>query len=239
MNRLKNCIGFQLKSTAKTTIIFICIYFAVCAVLLLFLSPYVNGSFNSGFYIGCSVFIFVHVIAGYRENYNYLLMFSNTRKNIFLSSAATFSILSVFLAVISVISIQLDGTFARVFEFSGSGHLGLLNLIYGSSNMISEFLWFTAFFILICSFSMLYSSLAYKLGKIFITFFWICFGISWVVLPAASGIDGASTFFNTLKAYFCVSVPNGILLAPVNFVITAVILGSVAYVISSRQPQVA
>lgn len=239
MNRLKKCIDFQMKSMIKTTIIFICIYILVCAVLLLFISPSINGGFNSGFYIGCAVFIFVYVIAGYRENFNYLLMFSNTRKNIFFSSAVAFAAMSIFLAVVSILSIQMDGVLARLFEFGGNSHYGLITLMYNDSNMAAEFLWFTAFFILICSFSMLYSSLAYKLGKIFITFFWICFGISWVVLPAASGIDGASTFFNTLKAYFCIDVQNGILLAPVNFTITAVILGAAAYLISSRQPQAA
>lgn len=237
MSRLKKCIGFQFKSMAKSTSIFICIYILVCAVILLFLSFSIHGSFNSGFYIGCAVFVFVYVIASYRESFNYLLMFSNTRKNIFLSSAVTFAAMSIFLAVISIFSIQFDGIAARVLEYSGISHSGLISLMYDSSNMAAELLWFTTFFILICSFSILYSSLAYKLGKVFITLFWVFFGVSWIVLPATSGIDGVSVFFNTLKAFFCIGVPNGILLAPVNFTITAVILGAAAYLISSRQPQ--
>ena len=225
---------------AKTTITFLCIYFAVClALFVLFQTTTSEGSVNSGFYIGSSVFIFVYVIADYKEKFNYLLMFSNTRKNIFISSAVTFTVMSIFLAVVSILSIRLDGVVSRAFEFGGSGHLGLLSLIYNSSDIAFEFLWFTTFFILICSFSMLYSSLAYKLGKVFITLFWICFGISWFILPIASGLDGATTCINALKAYFCISVPNGILLAPVNFIITTVIFGAAAYVISSRQPQVA
>lgn len=241
MNRIKKCIGFQIKSIAISTSIFICVYILVCAAILSFLNFSINGGFNSGFYIGCAMFVFIYIIAGYRENYNYLLIFSNTRKNIFFSFAVTFAAMSIFLAAASVLSIQMDIGLAGVFGLGGanSDHSNLIGLMYNGSNMAEKFLWLAAFFILICAFSMFYSSLAYKLGKIFITLFWICFGVSWIALPIASGIDGTSGFFNVLKAYFRIGVPHGILLAPVNFIVTAVILGAVAYVISTKQPQTA
>jgi hypothetical protein len=228
----------------KSTAWFLAIYSAVC-LFLFFLTfqmtksyPNSSGSINSGFFFAGAIFLFVSVSAGYKPHFNFLLMFGNTRRNISLSSVCTFSILSVVLAVISLIAQLLDK--AATVVLAGNSrriYQDLLSTIYKNNvNAATEFLWFLGLFLLIFSVAMLYGSLSYKFGKAFITCFWIAFGLSWMVLPAMAG---AAAFINALKAYFCYGVPNGILLAPVNFLITAIILCAGTYALSARQPQVA
>lgn len=241
MNRLAKCIKFQFVNTTKSTVGFLGIYTAISlALLIMFLNlndSNSNGSISSGFYIGGSVYAFVYVIANYKAMFNYLLIFGNTRKNIFLSSAITSIMLSILLSVVSILSLFIENVLSKVFLYNNSANL--LSLIYNSSNYASEFLWFTAFFIMICSFSMLYGSLAYKFGKVFVTVFWVGFGVSWMVLPIISGMNNVSIFITALKTFFCIGVTNGILLSPVNFIITAMIINAAAYVISRRQSQIA
>ena len=239
MNRLVKCVNLQFRIMAKSTLLFLGIYFAVTlALLLLFLSfrgSNSNGDVNTGFYIGGAIFAFIYVIANHKAMFNYLLMFGNTRKIFFFSTAITSVAMSIFLSLVSIFSLFWDELMSKTFHFNNTDNL--LNLIYNSSNKAAEFLWFAAFFIVICSFSMLYGSLAYKLGTVFITVFWVAFGLSWMVLPGLAGMGGITAFINILKTYFSVGVPNGILLAPVNFIITAIVLGGAAYFISRRQPQ--
>jgi hypothetical protein len=139
--------------------------------------------------------------------------------------------------VVSLLVQLLDEAATAALSGSGSFNSDMISAIYGNSaTAATEFIWFLGLFILIFSFGMLYGSLSYKFGKAFITCFWIAFGLSWMVLPAMAG---AAAFINALKAYFCYGVPNGILLAPVNFLITAIILCAGTYALSARQPQVA
>lgn len=239
MNRLIKCINFQLRSMLKSTVLFLGGYFLVSlALLLLFLGlrgSNSNGDFNSGFFIGGAIFSFIYVIANYRGMFNYMLMFGNTRKNIFLSNAISVVIMSVLLAAVSILSELIEDISSNILHFRDP--VNILGLMYNGLNKATEFLWFTAFFIVICSFSMLYSSLAYKLGKVFVTVFWIAFGLSWMVIPGLAGLSGMTAFINMLKTYFSVGVPNGILLAPVNFIITAIVFGLSAFLISRRQSQ--
>lgn len=243
MNRLVKCINFQLKSMTKSTVIFLCVYIASSLALFMLFQCSVsvgsnsNSSISSGFYIGGAIFAFVYTIANYKTTFNYLLMFGNNRKNIFLSSVITFVVMSVLLAAVSMLSLLIEGALSKALQFNASG--SLISLIYGGANTASEFLWFATFFIMICSFSMLYSSLAYKFGNVFITVFWVGFGISWFVLPVLLSFSRMPTFIALINAYFCIGNPNGILLAPVNFLITTVIFSTITYIISSRQSQVA
>lgn len=91
----------------------------------------------------------------------------------------------------------------------------------------------TALFIALTAFSMLYGALAYKFGKYFIILFWVCFGVTIVVLPFRGG--NFSIVELLIKLLF-IGKPNGILLAPITFISAAVLFSAVTYLISSRQP---
>lgn len=241
MKRLSKCINFQIKNMIKGSVIFLAIYFLVSlALYLLFafsISNSPGGSINSGFYIGAGIFIFVYVIAAYKETFNYLLMFGNTRKNILLSSIVTSAVMSLSFSVISSIFLQVEGAISKQMGNGKIGNINLLNVMYEGSDIFSGFLWLTVFFFLICSFSLLYASLAYKFGNVFITVFWVCFGLSFIGLPILLDMNGFKVLADALVFFFRIGYEHGILLAPVNFVVASAIFSAIAYLVSRRQPQ--
>jgi hypothetical protein len=247
MNRLLKCIQFQLRSVLQSTSWFLGIYLAVYLVLYVLLIQLVNssgsgsGSINSGFYFAGAIFIFVQVAASYKPNFNYLLMFGNTRRNIFLSTVSVSAVLSVIMAVVSVATQFLDYALTKEFSKKASTvYENLLTVLYQNNvNIATEYWWYLALFVMIFSLAMLYGALAYRFGKLFITAFWVGLGLCLTVLPIIAGLNGASIFANALNTYFCAGVPGGILLASVNFIITAIIFSAVTYVVSTRQSQIA
>ncbi len=238
MNRLSKCINFQIKNMIKGSVIFLTIYFLVSLALFILFAVSINngsgGSINSGFYIGAGIFIFIYVIAAYKETFNYLLMFGNTRKNILLSGIVTSAIMSLSFSVISSISMQVEDAISKSMGNGRFGSINLINLMYEGSGVFSVFIWLTAFFFLICSFSLFYSTLAYKFGNIFITLFWVCFGLAFIGLPILLDMN---SFKVPLEFFFRIESERGILLAPVNFVVASAIFGAIAYLVSRRQPQ--
>jgi hypothetical protein len=243
MNRLTECINLQLKSIIKSSVIFMAIYFAVSIVLfsmtMISFQYNSNGSFTTGFYIGAGIFIFVYVIASYKEMFNYLLMFGNTRKNILLSFVITSAALSVSFSIISTLVTLAEKAVSMIFGFSRPNSINLLNLIYKNSGFASETLWLAAFFFLICSFSLLYGALAYKLGNVFITIFWVCFGLAFIGLPALLDTSSFKVIGEAFTFFFRFGSEHGILLAPINFIAASAILCITSFLASRRQPQAA
>jgi len=172
-------------------------------------------------------------VATFFENFDY----EYSRKNIFFSSAVTSFVFSDVLSLISVVTQRLEEVFSQYFGLKSS--VGLLDLIYGNTNMASEFLYYFMLFALITSFSMLYSSLAYKIEKAFVSVFWVGFGFLFIFLTASIGLNSPLSRFivNALTAFFQIGKINGILLAPANFAVTAVLLSAITFLLSYRQPQ--
>lgn len=242
MNRVSKSLYFQNKNMLRNTLLFV-LFYAAASIFIISLPVIFKGlriggtNFNSGFYMGAAIFAFVYVISVYKETFNYLLMFGNTRKTIFISSIITNTAMSIILAIISAISPHLEKPVIKLFGYNYS-NINLLNLIYQDSNWASELLFYAALFILLTSFSMLYGSLSYKLGSIFIVVFWVAFGISIISFPIITEINNITFILRAIELFFSLGVPNGILLASVNFILTAVVFNALAYLLSMRQPQV-
>lgn len=238
MNRLEKCIRFQIRSMIKSSLIFLAVYFAVSLVLFTIFSIYISngskGSLNSSFYISAGIFIFVYVIVVYKEMFNYLLMFGNTRKIIMLSTIATSAVMSLLFSLISTAILQVEHTISLAKGYGWYGGINIINLAYKNSNMLTETIWLFSFFLLICSFSILYSTLAYKLGSVFITLFWVCFGLSFVASPF---LMNSKKFSDIIILFFCTEFEHGILLAPVNFIVLSAIFCAAGYLAARRQPQ--
>lgn len=238
MKRIGKCLNFELRYMCKSTLVFLeGFYFGIYAVIagiLLYADQHGNSgsNVNTSFYIAGAVYIFAFIASSYRPLFNNLLMFGNTRKSIVFSSFVANIALSALIAVISVFSVFLDTSFTAV---SGNSGFDILDIIYrGNVNIAAEFLWFLAFFILVSAFAMLYGSLIYKLGKVFIGAFWTGVFFLLTLVPALTGFEAIAKIFNT---FFCLDNTNGIVLAPVNFLLTASVLGAAAYMSARRQPQ--
>lgn len=242
MNNISRCLKFQIKRMLISTLVFILLYylasFAMTSIIIIS-AKQKSSSFNSGFFIGAAFFAFIYVIADYRSSFNYLMIYGNTRRTTFLSTSIINVILSVILAVFSVVSNLLDGTIANLIGFGRESGINLLQLMYPNSNKASEMLFLIALTIMITSFSMLYGALNYKFGKIFLIVFWVCFGMIFVTFPVAINGSAATGFIKVIEAFLCIGNPSGILLAPINFILAALIFSAVGYLISSRQPQTA
>jgi hypothetical protein len=247
MNRLLKCIQFQLKGALQSTSWFLGIYLVIYLFLFVLLQQLISssdnssGSVNSGFFLAGAIFVFVQVSASYKPNFNYLLMFGNTRRNIFLSTVSASAALSVIMAVISVASQFVDNAITKTLSKNSEAvYYDLFSILYKSNvNTFTESLWFLAMFIVIFSLAMLYGAMAYRFGKVFITAFWVVLGLCLTVLPLTIPVlNGTNVYVAALKMYFCAGVSGGIMLAPVNFIITAIIFCAVTYVLSTRQSQV-
>ncbi len=236
MSRFSKCLSYQIKKKFMGTFIFLGFYTAICTVLYL-LTIYENiasngrSSFSSSMSFTAVIFGFVYVIADYKSKTNYLMMFGNTRKNIFLSSLLSNVILSVLLAVISAVFSIIENALAELF-YKSENNMNLFHSIYPESNIGTEILYMFALFILITSFSTLYGALAYKFGTIFKIVFWVAFGMSFIFTPLTPVLG------NLLMSFFRYGIPNGILFAPINFMIAALILYAASYAAAIRQPQV-
>lgn len=235
MSRFSKCLSYQIKRRVTSTFIFLGFYIAICAVLYLltlFANNTSNGhsSFNSSMFFTAAIFGFVYVIADYKSKTNYLMMLGNTRKNIFLSSLSSNIVLSVLLMIISAVFSIIESALSELLYKSNEG-MNLLNAIYPESNMGKEMLFMSALLILITSVSTLYGALAYKFGSIFKILFWVAFGMSIMFLPFSPVV------INLFKAFFCYGVTDGILLAPINFMVAALIVYAISYAAALRQPQ--
>jgi hypothetical protein len=244
MNRLKKCVYIPGKSMIRSSLYFMLIYLLVYAVLLssaiIFRNEGSKVYFYSGFDVSAAIFVFIYVISSYKEMNNFLLMFGNTRKMVFLSQVAVNTAMCAILALMSLLFVGIDHIVAGVmfpgFKVSPSS----VNAIYPYAGIASVFIFVMAFYILLTSFSMVYGTLAYKFGKVFIAAFWICFGLSFAILPIIIDVFGiGKAFINAIEAYLCINLNNGILLASANFIITALLFNAFAYLVSRRQPQAA
>lgn len=245
MNRISKCFRFRIRNAMKSTLGFVLIYTAACYVLIPALlhgafgrDKTTSGTYNSAFFIGAALFAFAYVISDYRATFNYLLINGNTRKTIFISNMAENAVLSVILAVLTYLSAFADEFVTKNILGGTKETVRILQFIYPDTPRALALPYAVAFFLLLTSFSMLYGSLAYKFGKFFTTAFWVSFGVVIAGLPVSSNHSGI-TIASIISYYMWLDHPQGILLAPVNFILTALVFTAAAYLAVRRQPQTA
>jgi hypothetical protein len=228
-----------MKYIAKSVLTFLGFYSVIYTLIVIlimqvFRSGGASGSINTSFYIAGAIFIFAFISSSYKQLFNNLLIFGNTRKSMFVSSSIAYAVLSVLIALVSTASLELDRMLIASRSVSVSD---LLNLLYqGNNNAALKFVWFLAFFLLVSAFSMLFGSLAYKWGKVFMTAFWVGSGFLLMFLPA---VTDPKYLVNALGAFFYAGSASGLYLAPINFIVAAVILGAGTWTAMRKQPQVA
>ena len=239
MNRISKCLRFQLKNMLKSTLWFLIIYCLAAyglSLLTYILSGGAQNTFKSGLSIGAAFYIFVYVISDYRTTFNYLMINGNTRTTIYISNIIANIILSVAMSILSYLSGFADAFFTKALSGIIPGQISILQFIYPGSVGVLELPYLAALFILITAFSKLYGVLNYKFGKYFVTIFWVGFGLAVISLPL-SGSDSFLKIGTIIEKYLWLGHPNGVLLAQASFIITALVFGAAAYLVSRRQPQ--
>lgn len=244
MSRFKKCVYIEGRYMIRGSLFFMLIYLLIYIVLLfaalIFRNEGSNVYFYSGFDISAAFFVFIYAISNYKEMNNFLLMFGNTRKMIFLSQVVVNTAMCVIIMFMSLLFIGIDHIVAGVIMPGVKISPSTTNAIYPYAGIVSGLIFILAFYILMTSFSMVYGSLAYKLGKVFIASFWICFGLAFTILPLIINVLGiGNAVLNAIETYLGIHSQNGIFLASANFIITALLFNAFAYLVSRRQPQVA
>lgn len=241
MNNVSKCFRYQTRNMVKSTLVFLFFYILVLAGLLsitIVSSGTKITTFGSSFFTGSMIFAFIYAAADYRSSFNYLLIFGNTRKTIFLSTMLANIALSLTMSILTTLLNVIETFVANTFINGYILEINLIHLLYPESNVATEFLFITFLFILVSTFASIYGALNYKFGKFFIVPFWICFGLSVLLIPA-TGMNEPAGIQQLIKTFFCLENTNGVLLAPLNFLAAALIFSLGTYLISSRQPQTA
>lgn len=236
MNRTLKCTKFELSRLLTSMGVFLGIYIAAyLLMMILFANTSGNsGTTNMNLCFAAGIFITVVLMATYKNFYNNLMMFGNTRQSIINSMFIISAMISVTFAILSLLSEYLNTWLGKILAFSTSS---LLNMIYGRVNDFEKLLFFMTMLLALCTFALLYGALEYKIGRIFKVIFWVAFGFLWMLIPIIQRLNIVTQVVNALKWYFGYRMSNGILHVSLHFFVTAVILGGITYLIARRQPQ--
>jgi hypothetical protein len=230
------CARFQLEKFIAVCIMFVLIYYAI--ILLGFTLNYFLGGHSSGtanmFFIPCCFFIFFSLSSMYKQNFNHLLMMSNTRKNILGSFFISTAVTALLFAAFSLISQLIDKALSYLFVIP---QIDILSGLYKNINYFSDFVWVFSTLLLVSAFAMLYGSLRYKFGKKFVIIFWVLFGLSFNLIPIVIELKLVPFMINIFTMFFSLNNENGIYFSSLNFTILAIIFGIATYLIGRRQAQ--
>jgi hypothetical protein len=175
----------------------------------------------------------------FKEDFDFFLTFSNTRKEIFYSFAFVGTVYSVIISAIIVLE--------KVIVDYLNNWLGFNNIMdpfhffapYATNNIFLMFLFFLMLSICSLFLGMLLGSLFYRFGKFFRLIFWaVIFLISVIYLPLQMWSfyqeDRLSTVFSSMGDFlggFNVLASSGYLL------LIAIVLGAASFINMRRLPQ--
>ncbi|HEX3027482.1 MAG TPA: hypothetical protein VHR42_09725, partial [Clostridia bacterium] len=219
MNRTLKCIRFEFGHLCKEAGIFTAIFFAAYLAIILLvyctLSATGTSTTNMNFSFAAVIFSFVLMASSYKGHYNNLMMFGNTRSNILFSFFLKNLILSAFFGVISILSDYFNLLCSQIFHFQT---FAFLKMIYENKpGSALQLVWFFTLFTLIGSVGLLYGALAYKFGRQFKRWFWIGFGLFWVLTPLFTFAGFRSTVYHFFLFFFGLRQGAGILHATLHF----------------------
>jgi len=243
------CSIFQMKNFFKICIYFIVIY--CIATLLTFLLNFIGVTFNTSingsndtvtnfqisnmFVLPCIIFMFIALSSVYKQYFNYLLMMSNKRRNIMQSFLINIISAALFLSLISILMNLFAEISTKIFKYN---KIDFIHFIYSKNiNGLSEFLWSFALLLMIGSFGLLFGSLKYKLGKVFVIAFWVILGCSFNFIGILVESNLIPVLKNAFNMFFSIGNINGIYFSSINFIIAAMIFGCATYLIARRQEQ--
>ncbi|HBP37483.1 MAG TPA: hypothetical protein DD640_01850 [Clostridiales bacterium] len=202
--RLRLCCQYRLHSLKRAAVIYLAIFAAVdllvpAVLYLLFriktgygdgtstfgLDQNFPGSFS--FWISTAIFLFAGACASFREEFNYLLLLNNTRRNQFWSNLPLMVLTAGFFLTVNLV--------VKILELMNEALINqrsaaiLLDLYFDQFTgarlpaVLANLLLYFATFLLAYAFGQAAGILAYRFGRLFVVPFWICFGFSFIVIP--------------------------------------------------------
>lgn len=243
MKRFGKCLRFTLGRTARITAVFIGIYILCCALYLLLTftrAANAKGYFSYDLFNVSLFFSFIAVAVTYSLFWNSLLLFGNTRRAIYVVSAANTAVLAAVLAVLCALSSPLN---FRLAGLLGLHSVNLLKAIYPDvpdGTPGGFLLWLLLYFSALLAVSgaaLLYGALHYRFGKRFILVFWVGFGLVMTLLSGALADARGNGLLPLAESYFGNRRPGGIEAASLHLLLTALVFGALAWLPARRQEQ--
>jgi hypothetical protein len=242
MHKVQSNISFRLRYLLIWLSWTLVIYFILVPVIfyVLIQAGSVSPSRGSLVYRICALIIYQFIVsAKFREDFDYFLTFSNTRKEIFYSLSSVAIISSTLISIIIVLE-------KIVIDFLNEW-LGYRNITdpfhafapYATDNIFALFFFFLTLCIALSFLGMLLGSLSYRFGKKFDLIVWAAVAfISIIYLPLAMWslyqedqlTVGLTTFFESLGGFNVWANSSYLLLI-------AIVLGAFTFVNLRRLPQ--
>ncbi len=136
----------------------VAIYYLVLAIIIfgiIIIDSQIDIKVFNQFGIGGStiIFLFICGLNSFKDNFRFMQTFNVTRKNFLIGSLYAFLIIAFTMAIVEVILNQLLGIF---FTYEG-----YYEAVYGSNNIINDFLWSFSFLIFALTFGFFTTILYY------------------------------------------------------------------------------
>lgn len=186
---------------------------------------------------GWTINVIVYICIFFKPDFNFLLIMSNTRKNIFGSQTAYTIIISSILAIIATLDLELVMFINRYFEFK---EWTLMTFLYKTAapNFSMQVFLFFAYYLSVSMFAFFMATLAYRYGRMFHILFWgFIIAVTCVILPILLWFFGLYTpIYQFLSWALGFGKGSGMLIGAGNLMILAVIFGMATYFGMRRLP---
>lgn len=232
MERTWKCTRLVLARLWKSAVTVTILYFAfVIAITIILNAAAPDGikTTQSSLVFFAFIYLFFALYSLYKNIWNNLLLFSNTRKLAFEGILLATLCMDAAFAVLSILSDRFTILLGGSMHFKTGSVYGLLD---PGTSPGGGLIYYFGLLFAVSGFSLLYGALLYKIGKTFHIIFWIAFGIFWSVgVPLC-----ANTRLLTTAAAWYLGYRN-ILLSSLHLLITGGIFTGIAFLLARRQPQ--
>jgi hypothetical protein len=187
MNTFISALNYKMRGQLNLSVWYLWIYSAslVLTHIILIQTSVITESSGSLMYRLSGSIIFMFAISiRFREDFDFLLTLSNTRRNICLALLGTGLGFSAFFSGLILLERVIVDHFNQILGYHNINDLFHSFAPYASDNLFLQFLYFLMLSTC-CSFAgVLLGSLFYRLGKKFMLVFWLAFsGIPAIILP--------------------------------------------------------
>lgn len=234
MERIWKCARFTLARIWKSALIVTLIYFAFIigvTTLINTITPDGTKVMQSSLILFAFIYLFFFLHSLYRNLWNNLLLFGNTRMASFGGILLAILCVDAAFAILSVLSDGFTVFLGGVMHFQTGSFYGVLDP--QASPIQGIWYYFCLLFAVSC-FSLLYGTLLYKIGKAFHAIFWIAFAAFWSVgVPIFHNAQGQQTFTQTWA--WLVGIHH-LAAASLHALVIGAVFAAIAFLLARRQP---
>lgn len=239
MNKLFNIVAYKLKNMKKGIFILTLVMVLIAiltkiteiSITLKSNSRTTTTTIFSGFELVAAIFLFIGIMASFKENFNHLSVNGITRKLFFKSEI-------IFVAAASLMLFILMLLLYVFYDFLGVNTKFMLYSIYTSASPASFSVLFISLLLMASCVGLLFTILSYRYGTPVILFLSLSPVLVFTVGPILIYRFHLSDIFIRFFSYYFGYVNNSArpLLASLNFMITSIVSCGISWIVIRRMP---